>query len=84
MASLQFLQAAGEALVFITDGLSEMEDVDCKMYSTTRLLRDLDEVPRADAQSIVEHLVSRVFAHSGDVRQFDDVTVLALRPGSGA
>ncbi len=37
--------ALEDALVFITDGLSEMEDVDQNMYSAARLLKDLTEVP---------------------------------------
>jgi len=71
--------AADEALVLITDGLSDMEDPGQSMYSTPRLMVDLAEIPGAGAEAIVDHLVTRVFAHAGDTPQFDDVTVMALR-----
>lgn len=73
-----------DALVFITDGLSEMEDADQNMYSAARLLKDLTEVPGSSASTIAEHLVACVFAHADAAPQFDDVTVLALRRVAGA
>jgi serine phosphatase RsbU (regulator of sigma subunit) len=76
--------AMEDALVFITDGLSEMEDVDQNMYSAARLLKDLTEVPGSSACTIAEHLVACVFAHADVAPQFDDVTVLALRRVAGA
>jgi serine phosphatase RsbU (regulator of sigma subunit) len=76
--------ALEDALVFITDGLSEMEDVDQNMYSAARLLKDLTEVPGSSACTIAEHLVACVFAHADVAPQFDDVTVLALRRVAGA
>jgi serine phosphatase RsbU (regulator of sigma subunit) len=69
----------GDALVLITDGLSEMEDVGQVMYTTPRLVGDLVGMAGADARTIVEHLVARIFDHAGEAAQFDDVTVLALR-----
>lgn len=71
--------SSDEALVLITDGLSDMEDVAQSMYSTPRLIADLSEIPDATAQAIVDHLIARVFSHAGEAPQFDDVTVLALR-----
>lgn len=68
-----------EALVFITDGLSEMEDANQVMYSTCQLVADLHEVREADAQTVVEHMLTRVFGHAGSTPQFDDVTTLVLR-----
>lgn len=68
-----------EVLVFITDGLSEMEDADRSMYTAPRLLNDLGGMTGGSAQDVAEHLVSRVFAHAAETPQFDDVTILALR-----
>lgn len=75
--------AMEDALVFITDGLSEMEDADQNMYSAARLLKDLTEVPGSSASTIAGHLVACVFAHADAAPQFDDVTVLALRRVAG-
>lgn len=69
----------GDAVVLVTDGLSEMEDADRSLYSLARLLGDLGELPGREASAITGHLVERVFAHAGGVAQSDDVTVLALR-----
>jgi len=71
--------APGDLLVVFTDGVSEAQDVDGRLFSEERLA----EIVRADGAQPTEAVVDRILAavdtfESGAERA-DDITVLALR-----
>jgi len=67
----------GDLMFAYTDGLTETENPAGEMFSIGRLIPHL-----AQAQSLstlLEQILRRVEAHGEGVKQFDDITMLALR-----
>lgn len=73
--------APGETLIMSTDGVTDAHDSEGVLFSHERLL-DLVAQPAASAQAMVERICNAVRAHSCNVPQFDDITLLVVhRPG---
>ncbi len=71
----------GDALVAISDGVSDMETVDGVAFGRDAALSCLAEAPDRSAETLVSHLIQAVQAHGKNAEQADDITVLALRLG---
>jgi sigma-B regulation protein RsbU (phosphoserine phosphatase) len=68
----------GDRLVVFSDGVTEAEDADGRMFGDDRLRECLDACGRHDAQGLVEAVVDAVRGFAGDAAQSDDLTLLAL------
>ena len=68
-----------ETFVIITDGVSEMEDIEGQFYTAARVESDLAELAHRASSEIVQELARRVQAFAGPVPAADDVTILTLR-----
>lgn len=68
----------GELILSYTDGFSEARDMQCRMYSGERFIREARQV-WPSAYSAVKHLEWEIFSHMGDQVQLDDLTLVGLR-----
>ena len=68
----------GEIVIAYTDGFSEARDMQCRMYSGERFLRETSGV-WPSAYSVVKHLELDVFSHMAEQVQLDDLTLVGLR-----
>jgi adenylate cyclase len=69
----------GEVLLLFTDGITEAENADHKLYSSDRLANALAAAATVDAQHVVAAVIDDVSRFVGGAEQADDMTVLALR-----
>jgi adenylate cyclase len=69
----------GEVLLLFTDGVTEAENADHKLYSSERLAKALATAATVDAQHVVAAVIDDVSRFVGGAEQADDMTVLALR-----
>ena len=74
----------GEVLLLFTDGITEAENADHKLYSSDRLAKALAAAATVDAQHVVAAVIDDVSRFVGGAEQADDMTVLALRRVGGA
>jgi anti-sigma regulatory factor (Ser/Thr protein kinase) len=70
--------APGDSLIAYTDGIPEARDMTGEFYTEERLLQQCAQ-PWDSAFSVVKQLEADVFAHIGEIQQFDDVTLITLR-----
>ena len=68
----------GDRLVVFSDGVTEAEDAEDRMFGDDRLRECLDACGRRDAQGLVEAVRDAVRDFVGDASQSDDITLLAL------
>jgi sigma-B regulation protein RsbU (phosphoserine phosphatase) len=73
----------GSALLLYTDGVTEAEDAERRMFGEARLLRSLQPLARAPARRLVDTVFEEVDAFAGGAPQSDDITVLAIRSAGG-
>lgn len=74
--------APGEVLLGYTDGVTEARAADEGFFTKTRLLASFP--PRIiSAATLLAEIMSAVRCHVGDVQQFDDVTMFAVRREGG-
>jgi sigma-B regulation protein RsbU (phosphoserine phosphatase) len=71
-------------LLLFTDGITEAENADHKLYSSDRLAKALATAATVDAQHVVAAVIDDVNRFVGGAEQADDMTVLALRRVGGA
>jgi serine phosphatase RsbU (regulator of sigma subunit) len=69
----------GEVLLLFTDGVTEAENAEHKLYSSERLAKALERAATVDAQHVVAAVIDDVSRFVGGAEQADDMTVLALR-----
>jgi serine phosphatase RsbU (regulator of sigma subunit) len=75
----------GEVLLLFTDGITEAENAEHKLYSSERLAKTLATATTVDAKHVVAAVIDDVSRFVGGAEQADDMTVLALRRvGGGA
>ena len=70
---------AGDALVLFTDGIPEAENENDEMYSFERLEKILLMNGEADAQELMDVVLSDVRQFTGDNPQEDDITMVVLK-----
>jgi len=74
-----FPLAPGEALVLVTDGVTDAEDEAGARFGEERLATTLRAGPRGSAKELVRGLFNAVLDFSSGAAQADDVTAFALR-----
>ena len=69
--------ASGDLLFAYTDGLTETENSAGEMFSAAKLIALLTR--KQSLPVLLERILRQVEAHAGGAKQFDDITMLALR-----
>ncbi|RAP59768.1 SpoIIE family protein phosphatase [Oleiagrimonas sp. MCCC 1A03011] len=70
---------AGDTLMMYTDGITEANDAQMRMYGIERALKVLDHAPRPEhASEYTRRLLSDLDHFVGHADQADDITILAL------
>lgn len=69
----------GDAIYLYTDGVTEAADRNGTLYGERRLRSVLGKHKDGSAQALCEEVKRDVDAFVGDVSQFDDITMLALK-----
>jgi len=73
----------GEVLLLFTDGVTEAENRDHRLYSSERLAKALAATRVSDARRVVTAVIDDVSRFIGGAEQGDDMTLLALRRVGG-
>jgi len=74
----------GVSIFLYTDGVTEAENAEKKLYGEERMLERLKEIgPKGSAQMLVESVNNDVHAHAEGVDQSDDITILCFRYRGG-
>jgi len=69
----------GDMLFLYTDGVTEAQDTDNRLYSETRLQNVLNsEADDMNAKDVLAAIRKSVEDYAGDAEQFDDITMLGL------
>jgi serine phosphatase RsbU (regulator of sigma subunit) len=71
--------AAGDFVIFYTDGVTESMDPSQEMFGEGRLQKVVGDLGQASAKQVIESVVDAVKAHTGDVLPFDDITLLVVK-----
>ena len=74
---------AGDTLFVYTDGVPEATDADNAMYGTGRMLEVLNRERDASPEMLLQAVKRDITLFSGDVTQFDDITMLAIKIKQG-
>jgi sigma-B regulation protein RsbU (phosphoserine phosphatase) len=69
----------GSTLLLYTDGVTEAEDDERRMFGDERLLQCLQPLAHAAAARLVDTVFAEVDAFAAGAPQSDDITVLAIR-----
>lgn len=69
----------GSALLLYTDGVTEAENRDNKLYTDEHLIAKLNNVSDKSAEEIVKLITNDVAVFSGEAEQSDDITVLCIK-----
>lgn len=69
----------GTTMLLYTDGLTEAENHDQKLYGETRLLKLVSEIKNISIQGFVETILDDVKSHVETAEQSDDLTLLAIK-----
>jgi serine phosphatase RsbU (regulator of sigma subunit) len=69
----------GDLVVLFSDGVTEARNEAGEEYGRERLLSALQNVPRHEAESVLDQLIGSVRAFAGAAPQADDITALVLR-----
>jgi serine phosphatase RsbU (regulator of sigma subunit) len=71
--------AAGDFVIFYTDGVTESMDPSQEMFGEGRLQKVMGDLGQVSAKQVIEAVVDAVKAHTGDVSPFDDITLLVVK-----
>ncbi len=69
----------GDTVIAFTDGVIEANDKDSKLYTTSRLVSEVEGLGTMDIEKIVSTIYEHVEAFSEGMPQSDDITIVALR-----
>ena len=69
----------GKTLFLYTDGVPEATTAQNEQFGPVRMVEALNKMPDADPKELVHHMLRTVDDFDGDVPQFDDITMLAIR-----
>jgi adenylate cyclase len=76
----RFQLAPGDALVIVTDGVTEAQNGARELYGGERLARVLADLPEdTDLETIVAALIDDIHGFEDGAEQFDDTTIMAIR-----
>src|SRR5262249_10856123 len=73
----------GEVLLMFTDGVTEAENREHRLYSSQRLAKALATARVSDARRVATVVIDDGSRCSGDGEQADDMTLLAVRRVAG-
>ncbi len=69
----------GDALVFLSDGITDAQNTAGEMFGTERVIELLRRNCRAGAMELASTILAAVSAFQGEADRFDDETVVVLR-----
>ena len=69
----------GKTLFLYTDGVPEATTAQNEQFGSERMIEALNRKQDADPQELVHSMLRTVDSFDGDVPQFDDITMLAIR-----
>ena len=69
----------GKTLFLYTDGVPEATTAKNEQFGPVRMVEALNRKQNADPQELVHYMLRTVDDFDGDVPQFDDITMLAIR-----
>ena len=75
----EFDLTKGQTLFLYTDGVPEATTAQNEQFGTERMIEALNRKQTADPQELVHYMLRTVDDFDGDVPQFDDITMLAIR-----
>ena len=75
--SLQF--DSGDVLFLMSDGLMELFNEDRDLLGLERIEREIKNTSCATSQEIIKHMRSLMMSWSGDHKNEDDVTMMAIK-----
>ena len=85
MEEAAFELAAGDVLVFYTDGISEATNADGELYGEERLVEFLSALPPGlHPEAIAQSILREIERHLGRLEAQDDRTLVVLRVHEGA
>ena len=73
----------GDRLFLYTDGVTEANDPDCRLYGEERLLNYMNSVRDLPTEELLPGLKKDIDGFVQDAEQFDDITMLGLRYNGG-
>ena len=74
----------GSSMFLYTDGITEAEDVGGQQFGRERLEAKLSSLNGEGPQELMDSVLTDLRAFSGDAKQFDDITCMALQFVGGA
>lgn len=77
--SAQTVLDSGDMLFMYTDGVTEAENKDGRMFSEENLIDALRKLNSVSARSTVTNILSEINKFADGAEQFDDITMLALK-----
>lgn len=89
MEDMQYTQQelyleAGDALFLYTDGVTEANNTEHRLYGEERLAKVLNKEPKLPPQETLNAVWEDVMCYQGEAEQFDDITMLVFYyKGSG-
>jgi len=69
----------GDLLITYTDGITEAMNSDEEEWGTENLVQSVERMANASARELLDHIRQEVLAFAGNNRQYDDMTMLALK-----
>ena len=75
----EFDMAGGDCLFIYTDGVSEAENADQKLYGTDRMIDALNKNADESPEIILKTMLDDIQSYAGDATQSDDITMLAIK-----
>ena len=69
----------GDTMVLFTDGITEAESEDGKLYGINNLIASVQRAHKASASSIATAIIADVRAHIGKQKVHDDITLVVLK-----
>jgi serine phosphatase RsbU (regulator of sigma subunit) len=70
--------ASGDTLVLYTDGITDAQDPDERLYGEQRLLEIIQANRGRPAEDVQDALMAHVCEFMGDAPQFDDITLAVV------
>ena len=70
---------SGSTIFLYTDGLTEAEEKDQKLFGEKRMLKTIEAGKTSDPETIINNMTNAIRLYVGDAEQSDDLTMLAIR-----
>lgn len=79
LASVTVPFTQGDTMVLFTDGITEAESEDGKLYGISNLIASVKRVHAGTAGAIADTIIADVRAHIGKQKVHDDITLVVLK-----